>query len=117
MSIVKIYKKHMPSFVFFCFCFGSKLLYETYKSAQEEANEMDEEDLPKVDSVIKILIAKVCQKCNVPSVIANSRLLQMFKTKIWRLNQALAKGNGLKKLFSQWTNGKYLRFITMNLTV
>ena len=70
MSIVKIYKKHVPSFVYFCFCFGSKLLYEMYKSAEEEANEMDEEVLPKVDSVIKILIGKVFQKCNVPSVIS-----------------------------------------------
>ena len=54
----------------------------------------------------------MCQECNVPNVIVNSRLVQEFKTKIWRLNQALAKaktkgGNGLKKLFSQWTNGKY----------
>lgn len=107
-----VHRQNVPSFMYFCFCFGSKLLYEMYKSAEEEANEMDEEDLPKVDSVVKILIGKVCQKCNVPSVIANSRLVQVFKTKIWRLHQALAKaktqgGNGLKKLFSQWTNGKY----------
>jgi len=49
------------------------------------------------------MIGKVCQKCNVPSMIVHSRLVQEFKTKIWRLNQALAKAktqgvNGLKKL-------------------
>ena len=84
-----------------------------YKSVEQEVEEMDERDsLPRVGSVLKILIGKVCQKCNVPSVIVNSRLVQEFKTKIWRLNQALAKaktkgGNGLRKLFSQWTYGKY----------
>ena len=84
-----------------------------YKSAEQDVEEMDERDsLPRVGSVSKILIRKVCQKCNVPSVIVNSRLVQEFKTKIWRLNQALAKaktkgGNGLRKLFSQWTYGKY----------
>ena len=36
-------------------------------------------------------IGKVCQKWNVPSVIGNSRLVQDFDTKIWTLNQALAK--------------------------
>ena len=84
-----------------------------YKSVEQEVEEMDERDsLPRVSSVLKILIGKVCQKCNVSSVIVNSRLVQEFKTKIWRLNQALAKaktkgGNGLRKLFSQWTYGKY----------
>ena len=84
-----------------------------YKSAEQEVEEMDERDsLPRVGSVLETLIGKVCQKCNVPSVIVNSRLVQEFKTKIWRLNQALAKvktkgGNGLRKLFSQWTYGKY----------
>ena len=90
-------------------CLGSKLLYEMYKSAEQEVEEMDERDsLPRVGSVLKILIGKVCQKCNVPSVIVNSRLVQEFKTKIWRRNQARAKvktkgGNGLRKFFSQWT--------------
>ena len=56
----------------------------------------------KMNSVLKILIEKVCQKCEVPSVIVNSRLLQMFRSKIYSLNQALAKaktrgGNGVKK--------------------
>lgn len=66
----------------------------------------------KMNSVLKILIEKVCQKCEVPSVIVNSRLLQMFRSKIYSLNQALAKaktrgGNGVKKVFAQWTSGKY----------
>lgn len=97
-------KFHLFVFSVCVLCLGSKLLYEMYKSAEQEAEEMDERDsLPRVDSVLKILIGKVCQKCNVPSVIVNSRLVQEFKTKIWRLNQALAKaktqgGNGLKKL-------------------
>ena len=79
-----------------------------YKSAEQEVEEMDERDsLPRVGSGLKILIGKVCQQCTL-----NSRLVQEFKTKIWRLNQALAKaktkeGNGLRKLFSQWTYGKY----------
>lgn len=39
-------------------------------------------------------------------------MFQVFKTKIWKLNQALAKaktrgGNGVKKVFAQWTSGKY----------
>ena len=63
-------------------------------------------------SVLKILIGKVCQECNVPSVIVNYRFVPEFKTKIQRLNQAPAKaktkeGSALKKLFSQWTNSKY----------
>ena len=48
-------------------------------------------------------IGKVCQKWNVPSVIANSRLVQDFDTKIWILNQALAKAKTQGR-----TNGKYL---------
>ena len=89
---------------------GSKLLYELYKSAQQETDldgEQDpEESLGKTNSVLKILIKKVAQECGIPSVIINHRLIQEFKTKIWRLNQALAKaktmrGNGVKKtLFS-----------------
>ena len=35
--------------------------------------------LPRVDSALKILIGKVCQECNVPSVIVNYRLVQEFK--------------------------------------
>lgn len=60
MFIVKIYKKYVFSFMYFCFCFGSKFLYEMYKLVEEEVNEMDEEDLFKVDFVVKILIGKVC---------------------------------------------------------
>ena len=47
--------------------------------------------LLKEDSALTILMGTVCQKWNVSSVIANSRLVQEFKTKIWRLNQAPAK--------------------------
>ena len=104
MSIVSIYKKYVPSFMYFCLCFGSKLLYEMYKSAAEqEAEEMDAKDgLPRVDSFLTILIGKVCQKWNVPSVIENSRLVHEFKTKIWRLNQLRAKAKT-----QGGTNGKY----------
>ena len=76
---------------------GSKLLYELYKSAQQEADDRDEEldpegsGLGKTNSVLRILIQKVGLKCGIPSVIVNHRLIQEFKTKIWRLNQALAK--------------------------
>ena len=61
--------------------------------------------LLRVDSVLTILIGKVCQKCNVPSVVTNSRLVQEFKTKIWRLNQALAKvktQGGTYSKYSTW---------------
>ena len=45
-------------------------------------------------------------------MIVTSRLMQEFKSKIWRLNQSLAKaktqgGNGMRKLFAMWSNGKY----------
>lgn len=95
---------------------GSKLLYELYKSSKQEADreeELDpEESLGKQNSVLRILIQKVGQECGIPGVIINHRLIQEFKTKIWRLNQALAKaktmgGNGVKKLFSNWTRGKF----------
>ena len=40
------------SCMYFRVCFGSKLPYEMYKSAEQEAAEMDAKDgLPKVDSV------------------------------------------------------------------
>ena len=59
---------------------ANKLPYEMYKAAEQEAEEMYAEDvLPRVDTVLTIVIGKVC---NVPSVVANFRLLQKFKTKI-----------------------------------
>lgn len=46
------------------------------------------------------------------SEVPRSQLMQEFKSKIWRLNQSLAKaktqgGNGMRKLFAMWSNGKY----------
>ena len=80
MSIVNIYKKYVPNFMYCYRCFGNKLLTEMYKSAEQEAEEMDAKDgLLRVDSALTILIGKVCQKWNVSSVIANSRLVQEFK--------------------------------------
>ena len=69
---------------------GSKRLYELYKSAQQEADDCDEEldpdgSLGKTNSVLTILIQKVGLKCGIPSVIINHRLIQEYKTKIWRL--------------------------------
>ena len=59
---------------------ANKLPYEMYKAAEQEAEEMYAEDvLPRVDTVLTIVIGKVC---NVPSVVANFRLVQKFKTKI-----------------------------------
>ena len=56
MSIANIYKKYVPSLMCFCLCSGSKLLYEMYKSAEQEGAEMDAKDgLPKVDSVLTII--------------------------------------------------------------
>lgn len=87
--MVKIYKKYVPSFIylqlissvfFFYVYFALAFLYKMYKSAEQEVEEMDKRDnLPKLDSVLKILMGKVCQKCNVPRVIVNSRLIQEFK--------------------------------------
>ena len=97
-----------------CFYFAWAVNFFTKCTNQlnKKSKKWMRDSLPRVGSVLKILIGKVCQKCNVSSVIVNSRLVQEFKTKIWRLNQALAKaktkgGNGLRKLFSQWTYGKY----------
>lgn len=60
--------------------FALAFLYKMYKSAEQEVEEMDKRDnLPKLDSVLKILMGKVSQKCNVPRVIVNSRLVQEFK--------------------------------------
>lgn len=66
---------------------GSKLLYELYKSAQQEANDREEEldpegSLGKTNSVLRILIHKVGLKCGIPDVIINHRLIQEFKRKI-----------------------------------
>ena len=111
MSIVNIYKKYVPNFMYCYRCFGNKLLTEMYKSAEQEAEEMDTKDgLLRVDSALTILIGKVCQKWNVSSVIANSRLVQEFKTKIWRLYQAPAKAKT-----QEVTNGtcSTWKFITM----
>ena len=109
MNSIKFFGKtiHLCSFLYVFF--GSKLLYELYKSAKQEADseELDPaESSAKTNSILKILIQNVCQECSVPSVIINSRLIQEFKTKICRLNQALAKaknmgGNGMRKVFSQ----------------
>ena len=87
--MVKIYKKYVPSFIylqlissvfFFYVYFALAFLYKMYKSAEQEVEEMDKRDnLPKLDSVLKILMGKVYQKCNVPRVIINSRLEQEFK--------------------------------------
>ena len=65
---------------FFYVYFALAFLYKMYKSAEQEVEETDKRDnLPKLDSVLKILMGKVCQKCNVPRVIVNSRLVQEFK--------------------------------------
>ena len=88
--MVKIYKKYVRSFIYpqlissVCFSvyvyFALAFLYKMYKSAEQEVEEMDKRDnLPKLDSVLKILMGKACQKCNVPRVIVNSRLVQEFK--------------------------------------
>ncbi|KAL9970448.1 hypothetical protein ACROYT_G022824 [Oculina patagonica] len=102
------------SVCFLCLCLDSKLLYELYKSSEQEVASNDEEECNhgKMNSVLKILVENVCQKCHVPNVIVTSRLVQEFKSKIWRLNQSLTKaktqgGNGMRKLFAKWSNGKY----------
>lgn len=84
-----------------CLCLGSKLLYKLYKSA-EQGTDCDEELDPAESFAHTNSVLKVCQECNFPGGIINSRLMQEFKTKIWRMNQALAKakkmgGNGVKK--------------------
>ena len=55
--------------------FALAFLYKMYKSAEQDKRD----NLSKLDSVLKILMGKVCQKCNVPRVIVNSRLVQEFK--------------------------------------
>ena len=100
------------SYLYLCFC--SKLLYELYKAIQQEVDEdVDEaQDLAKTSSILKLLIQKACQTCNIPGVIVSPRLMQAFKTKIWRLNETMAKvktqgGNGVRNLLNKWTTGRY----------
>ena len=69
-----------------------------YKSAEQEAEEMDAKDgLPTVDSFLTILIRKVCQKCNVPGVIANSRLVQEFKNKDLEIKSITSKSQNPRR--------------------
>ena len=95
----QLYQQYIPSFVhpetnfnckcflslfFLCLCLGSKLLYELFKSSEQEVESNDEEECNpgKTNSVLKILVEKVCKKCHVPNVIVTSRLMQEFKSKI-----------------------------------
>lgn len=57
---------------------GIKLLYELYKSVQQEADDREEELDPEgslskttTNSVLRILIEKVGMKCGIPVVIIN----------------------------------------------
>ena len=117
----KFIKLHTPScsaidIKMFHMFVGSKRLYELYKSAQQEADDCDEEldpdgSLGKTNSVLTILIQKVGLKCGIPSVIIN-QTDPRIQNKDLEINQALAKaktkgGNGVKKLFSQWTKAKF----------
>lgn len=80
---------------------------------QEVDEEADEgESLANRSSVLKELVQQACQMCNVPGVIVNTRLIQAFKTKMWRLNEAMVKaktqgGNGVRSLLKKWTTGRY----------
>ena len=76
------------SYLYLCFC--SKLLYELYKAIQQEVDEdVDEaQDLAKTSSILKLLIQKACQTCNIPGVIVSPRLMQ---NKIWRLNETMVE--------------------------
>ena len=76
------------SYLYLCFC--SKLLYELYKAIQQEVDEdVDEaQGLAKTSSILKLLIQKACQTCNIPGVIVSPRLMQ---NKIWRLNETMVE--------------------------
>lgn len=93
----------------------SKLLYELYKSIKGRQND-DENDsgetLANNISVMTKLVEQALQMSNVQGVQVSSRLIQQFKTKIWRLNETMVKakrsgGKGFKSLMSKWTSGRY----------
>ena len=79
-----------------------------YKSLQSEENE---ENGLKSDSLIERLVKKVFAKYDVTNVIANSRICQAFKTKMWRMTRALEKAvrageRQIKNLKNSWTKGR-----------
>lgn len=56
------------------------------------------------------LVEQVFKHCNIGKVIIGDRILQEFKTKLWRMEKLLnkAKGGTAKKvLYAKWTHGKY----------
>jgi hypothetical protein len=63
-------------------------------------------------SALKELIKQVCNFSGVPGVIINNRISGEFKTKLWRLQETMAKaaakgGSPVKRLVARWTSGRY----------
>ena len=93
----------------------SKLLYELSKSIQKTKQDdevIEGDSLANNMSVLKDLVKHVCEMCGVLEVIIGNRILQAFKTKIWRLKEAMvkatAKGGGpVRRLLARWTTGRY----------
>lgn len=56
------------SVFFLCLCLGSKLLYELYKSSEQEVESNDEEECNpgKTNSVLKILVERYVRSATFP---------------------------------------------------
>ena len=82
-----------------------------YKSVQGSQHD-DEDDSGETLANNISGTTKLVEMSNVLGVRLSARLIQQFKTKIWRLNETMVKakrsgGKGFKSLMSKWTSGRY----------
>ena len=95
-------------------CFYSKVLYELYKSIKKSKQDVgiEQDGLFNHTSFLKELVKQACDISGVPGIIVGDRLLQVFKTKLSALIEAVrketAKGGGpVRRLLARWTTGRY----------
>jgi hypothetical protein len=96
------------------YVFYSKVLYELYKSIKKSKQDVGIEQggLFNHTSFLKELVKQACDISGVPGIIVGDRLLQVFKTKLSALIEAVrketAKGGGpVRRLLARWTTGRY----------
>lgn len=90
----------------------SKLLYELSKSIHKSNQDDEGTEGDSLANNMKDLVKQVCEMSGVPGVIISNRILQAFKTKIWRLKEAMVKatangGGPVRRLLARWTTGRY----------
>lgn len=90
-----------------CTLYG-KLLYEFYKAVKKSVD--NDPGYSDTTSILREVIKHVFEKIGIP-VIINTRIIQEFKSKIWRLKDAMAKavckgGGSVKRLFQRWEKGR-----------